>query len=134
MQTKNKKRVENRREDIRNSITKIVADEHRNLSNNIVFYNKNGKSNKESTFKEKDACAAKVMIGKSTVYKIKGTRNGRIYNPLLDGSNYSLSSLDKLTKEPMFKFKETTQDSFLHYIKFLQTRYDSWLHKAERDF
>lgn len=102
-----------------------------------IKYNINGISDKflDNKLPETESVAMLFEGTTGLVYKVKMDKSGHIYNPINDGSSfdYGLNKTDKVTKGPKFVYREVNKKTFDLYIKFLQTRYDSWLLAAERE-
>lgn len=103
--------------------------------NSVVRYNVKGESdeNRKTKFSDEQSCATKISVGKNFIYKIKTKRGGKLFNPLQAGYGYGLDIPDKTSNRQMFQYREVTGRSFENYIKFLTTKYDSYLLAAERE-
>lgn len=116
-------------------ITRPKNAEERPAVDSVVRYNVNGESDESKKTKLSDdkACATKITVGKNTIYKIKTKRGGKLFNPLLSGYGYGLDVPDKTSNRQMFQYREVNQRAFENYIKFLESKYDSYLLAAERE-
>ncbi|NBX73262.1 MAG: hypothetical protein EBQ89_03070 [Alphaproteobacteria bacterium] len=67
------------------------------------------------------------------IYQIKISNNNELFNPFskLDREK-SYSFLDNVVR-PSNKFINTNQSVFNYYLKFLSTKNNAWLVKAERE-
>lgn len=99
----------------------------------VVRFNSKGRSdaNSEHKFSEVEACAQQTNVGRNQIYKVKSRRGGKLFNPLVGGSN--IAAVDKTSNNPMYQFREVNQQAFDAYVKFLKTGYDSYLLNAERE-
>lgn len=109
----------------------------KNDSVGIVRFDKYGKSDEGQKKKLNDnvTCASMTSSGtngRNRIYRIKSQRGGKFYNPLKDGQHYGLDLQDRTSNDSMFVLREVNENAFRNYIKFLQTRYDSYLSAAER--
>ena len=97
-----------------------------------IRYDVNGKSDQSVQVKLTDDKTAGIIIPSTsgTVFKVRVQRNGQFFNPL---QHTNLNDKDKTTNDLRFKFKAVSEQSFMNYIKFLETRYDSYIVKAERE-
>lgn len=101
----------------------------------VIRYDSEGKTQgiKGKILDDNEACAVEVTTGRQKVYKVKSRRGGDFYNPLHSGMVYGLHIQDRVNGGLMFKFREVNQRAFECYVKFLQTKYDSFLNMAERE-
>lgn len=116
------------------SITSVKTT-NANVSPVVIKYDSSGKNDKDKKNKisDEDACALSISAGKNKIFKIKRKRGGQLFNPLNVGMLYSLSTIDRLTNEPMFTFQEVSEKAFNIYIEFLNARHESLLLLAERE-
>lgn len=77
-------------------------------------------------------CGEIVKTGVKKIYRVMCTKQLKLFNPLNISSSYNLNAKDKKTGNSLFKLREVNEDVFNFYIKFLQTRQDSFLTTAER--
>lgn len=106
-----------------------------NIANSTTRYDPYGHNDANSKEKltDKEAAAIKIVSGNNVIYKVKAMRGGSFYNPLKEGSrDYGLNKRDKTTGNDLFTYKQVNKPAFEHYIKFLETKYDSYLVTAER--
>jgi hypothetical protein len=102
----------------------------------VARFNLSGVSDEKSKkkFPEHEVCAVQLKAGRNNVYKIKTSRGGKFYNPLKNGATYGLNVQSRAGNDSMFQLREVNKKAFDNYVKFLQTRYDSYLMAAEREY
>jgi Asp-tRNA(Asn)/Glu-tRNA(Gln) amidotransferase B subunit len=100
-----------------------------------IRYNSAGQSDLElnTKFSDQETAAMELAATTGTVYRVKAERDGHLYNPTKKNNFYNLSTPDRLTKELRFQFKVVSENTFKHYVKFLQEGHDSLLIAAERE-
>ena len=79
------------------------------------------------------AFAKKVTIGQRSKYYVKRGRHGRLFNPIGLYSEGTAKKQLRHAGKPEWEYKETTQEVFNKYIRFLKTRNVAWLNNAERE-
>ena len=87
----------------------------------------------ESQDEHYDAYAKKVTIGSREKYYVKRGRYGKLFNPIGMYSEGTAKKQLRHAGRPEWEFKETNQQVFNKYIKFLKTKNSAWLNNAERD-
>lgn len=115
--------------DVKSAVTRIVPTETKNTTKSVSYYNVEGQPTKSDA----DVCAAVVKIGKRFAYKIKLSREGKLYDPKQNGPSYSLGMKDKLTGDDAFVLREVSPNAFELYLRYLQQRFDSLLLSAQRE-
>lgn len=100
----------------------------------VIRYDFRGRDDQhhKNKISEEQACAQKTIADRNFIYKIKSRRGGKLYNPLVNGRD-GLVAVDKANNNRQFQFREVNRDAFESYVKFLQTGYDSYLLRAERE-
>ncbi len=122
-------------DDLSNSITSPKGKPKKKIGEaETVKYDSNGRTDSflKESFSERDVCAVKSKADKNTIYRIQIGRGGHFYNPLKKGLTYGLDVTSKTTNEKMFQLREVNKVAFDNYVKFLETRYDTYLFAAER--
>ena len=80
-----------------------------------------------------NAFAKKVTIGQRAKYYVKRGRHGKLFNPIGLYSEGTAKKQLRHAGKPEWEYKETTQEVFNKYIRFLKTRNVAWLNNAERE-
>lgn len=92
-------------------------------------YDKFAKETKDSIF----VTAVEITSGNNVIFKVKSSRNGKLYNPIEENNTYGLDKLQRDSKDLMFKLVEVNEKCFKNYLQFLKTRNNSYLTIAERE-
>ena len=80
-----------------------------------------------------DAFAKRITIGQRDKYYVKRGRHGRLFNPIGLYSEGTAKKQLRHAGKPEWEYKETTQEVFDKYIRFLKTKNVAWLNNAERE-
>lgn len=94
-------------------------------------YNINGQV--DNNLSDEQAVALVINGEENIIHKIKCSKAGKFFNPLINERNYKVDALDKRSKSPMFVFRTVTKNAFDIYIQFLQRGHDYLLRMAERN-
>lgn len=119
------------RENLQDAITYINKVTDSKIEKYLFKYDHVGTEHKKLEDSKTTAIRQKTTTGLS--YKVKCERGGNLFDPRKKSSDYSLTSLDKTTKELRFRFKTVTLKAFNNYIRFLQTSHESLLIAAQRE-
>lgn len=95
------------------------------------FIDDNG--NFQQSSENKNTLAKKIIKDKNIFYYIKTSTGNKLFNPFskLDREK-SYSFLDNVIK-PTDKYASVNYKTFEHYLKFLNSKNESWLNISERE-
>mgnify|MGYP001166370986 FL=1 len=80
-----------------------------------------------------DCYAKKITVGSRTKFYVKRGRHGKLFNPIGMYSEGMAKKQLRHAGRPEWEFKETNEQVFTKYIKFLKTKNTAWLNNAERE-
>jgi hypothetical protein len=121
--------------ELKSAITILRKEKETKTPSEPVRYNSTGETDRGKKVKFTDAETAAMQMPTTTgqLYRIKIERTGKFYNPTKASNTYRLDQQDRTTKDLRFQYKTVSQTAFGHYVRFLQTRYESSLLAAERE-